>query len=112
MREIKEYVRNKKNNNVIRLDIGGELKHYPILSFDYNITYNRSLNHLFISTNQLTIKTNDSNLILLLSEINFTCKYNIYIDNKEFYGCFVSSYTEQQNNIKEFTISVDFSIIN
>jgi hypothetical protein len=107
MREIKEYVRNKKNNNVIRLDIGGELKHYLILSFKFNIIYNRNP-----YTSELTIKTNSSDLIYLLSEINFTCKYDIYIDNKEFYGCFVSSYTEQQNNVKEFTISVDSFKIN
>lgn len=113
MREIKEYIRNKKNSdNVIGLDIGGELKHYPILSFDYDITYHRSINHLYPSTSQLTINTKSSNLIFLLSEINFTSKYNIYIGNKEFHRCFVTNYFVNENNVSEFTISVDYLQIN
>jgi hypothetical protein len=113
MREIKHYIKNKKTrNNVIRLDIGGEIKHYPILSFDYNITYNHSLNHLYVSTSQLIINTKASNLIFLLSDTTLTGKYTIYIGDRKFYGCFVISYSVNNDNITEFTISVDYLEIN
>jgi hypothetical protein len=113
MREIKQYITNKKTrNNVIRLDIGGEIKHYPILSFDYDITYHNSINHLYVSTSQLTINTNASNLIFLLSDINFTRKYNISIGDRNFYGCFVTNYSVDNDNISKFTISVDYLQIN
>jgi hypothetical protein len=113
MREIKQYIKNKKTrNNVIRLDIGGEIKHYPILSFDYDITYHRSMNHLYVSTSQLTINTNASNLIFLLSDTTLTGKYTIYIGDRKFYGCFVTSYSIDNDNISKFTISVDYLEIN
>lgn len=112
MREIKEYLITKKNDNVIMLNIGGEIKHYPILSFDYNIEYHRSINHLYISNSQLVFKTNSSNLINLLSDHTFTNKYSIYIGNKIFHGCFVTKYEVDLNNITIFTISVDYLEIN
>ena len=111
MREIKKYVEEKKiNNNVIRVDIGGEIKHYPISSFDYNISYHNSINRLYISTSQLTIKTNSSNLIFLL--YNFTQKYNFSIGKMDFYGCFVTDYIIDNDNISEFTMNIDYLQIN
>lgn len=111
MREIKEYIRNKKNSdNVIGLDIGGELKHYPILSFDYDITYHRSINHLYPSSSQLRINTTNIDLIHLLS--NNSSKITIIINNRVFHGCFTTSYSLSSDDIKEFIISVDYLQIN
>ena len=113
MREIKQYVKNKKKrNNVIGLNIGGEIKYYPILSFGYDISYHDSMGHYMPAICQLTINTRASNLIFLLSDINFTKKYDIYIDNIKFYGCYVIDHSIDNDNISKFTISVDYLVIN
>jgi hypothetical protein len=115
MRGIKQFTKekNKNNNNVIKLNIGGEVKHYPILSWTYYVDYIlETLNYFYNSNNNLIITTNASNLIFLLSDLSYKPKFDIYINNRDFLGCFVKSYSVNEENITTFEISVDYLRIN
>jgi hypothetical protein len=100
MREIKDYLILKKNVNVIKLDIGGELKHYPILSFNYDFTYDRSnVDELLVSKIEITIMADAFNLrdklmtLMLLQE-----SFNIHYGKNKYLRCHMMEYTKSDNN--------------
>lgn len=103
MREIKKYIKDKKNKKVIMINIGGVMKYFPILSFNFRT----SRTNLFSDT-QFSFETTASNLINLLSNFTINTKFNIYIDDLIFHGCFVVSYDVDVNNITTFIVNVDY----
>lgn len=115
MREIKKFVGQKKTNNkIIGIEIEGVIKRFPISNSTCDVEYSSNNQDYFVNSRiYLTVKTNANNLIeLLLSTTLNNKKINIYIGSRFFNGCFVTSYSKDLNNIVEFTILVDYFVIN
>lgn len=100
MREIKEYLITKKNDNVIMLNIGGEIKHYPILGIDYDFTYDRSnMDELLVSKLDITIIADAFNLReRLVSAMLLQDSFDIYYGKYKYLRCSMKSYTKSDNN--------------
>jgi len=109
MRQIKDYLRVKKYGyKKIGIDIGGELKHYPISSLicDYSFS---GLGIPYVC--RLTIKPIENSLITLLTQNLINEKFNIYHNNNIFFRCFIAKYSID-NNIYTFDFCVDYFLIN
>jgi hypothetical protein len=107
MRGIKEYLTLTKNNTVIKLIIGSEIKHYPIISISYEFKYNQS---------RISIIANASNLEYKMRQaicFNNNEKFDIYYGNYKYLRCSLIRYTKlDSDNLYELQLVVEQLSIN
>lgn len=110
MREIKKYVKDKKNKNKVIFVYKNKEETYEIIS--YVLITNTNINPIFPATSKLTLYISNSNFYTFVEQFLMDrIKFDIYLNNKTFKSCFFSE-INYGNDRCYTTIYFDYFLIN